>query len=66
MPDQNPIYDFMKSNNLTDLDEKTFLTKYSAPEKAKEIHSFFVENNLTDLDSAGFYDNYLKADMPVY
>lgn len=60
MPDQNPIYDFLKSNKLTDLDEKSFVNKYSAPEKAKEIHSFFVENNLTDLDSAGFYDKYLK------
>jgi hypothetical protein len=60
MPDQNPIYDFLKSNKLTDLDEKSFVNKYSAPDKAKEIHSFFVENKLTDLDSAGFYDKYLK------
>jgi hypothetical protein len=60
MPDQNPIYDFLKSNKLTDLDEKSFVNKYSAPDKAKEIYSFFVENKLTDLDSAGFYDKYLK------
>ena len=60
MPDQNTIYDFMKSNKLTDLDEKTFVSKYSAPDKAKEIHSFFVENNLTDLDETKFYDKYLK------
>ena len=60
MLEQNPIYDFMKSNKLTDLDEKTFLSKYSAPDKAKEIHSFFAENDLTDLDSAKFYDKYLK------
>jgi len=60
MLDQNPIYDFMKSNKLTDLDEKSFLNKYSAPDKAKEIHSFFAENDLTDLDSANFYDKYLK------
>ena len=60
MLDQNPIYDFLKSNKLTDLDEKSFVNKYSAPDKAKEIHSFFVENKLTDLDSAGFYDKYLK------
>jgi hypothetical protein len=60
MPDQNPIYDFLKSNKLTDLDEKSFVGKYSAPDKAKEIYSFFVENKLTDLDSAGFYDKYLK------
>ena len=60
MPDQNPIYDFLKSNKLTDLDEKSFVNKYSAPDKAKEIYSFFVENELTDLDNSGFYDKYLK------
>ena len=59
MPD-NEIYKFLKENNLTQLDEKAFINKYSAPDKAKEIHSFFVENNLTKLDSAGFYDKYLK------
>jgi len=63
MPEQaqdNPIYKFMKSNNLTQLDEKAFLDKYSAPEKAKEIHSFMVSNKLTDLDDTKFYDKYLK------
>ena len=63
MPEQmqdNPIYKFMKSNNLTKLDEKDFLDKYSAPDKAKEIHSFMVSNNLTDLDDSKFYDKYLK------
>jgi hypothetical protein len=59
MPD-NEIYKFLKENNLTQLDEKAFINKYSAPDKAKEIHSFFVENDLTKLDSAGFYDKYLK------
>jgi len=59
MPD-NEIYKFMKSNNLTQLDEKAFIDKYSAPEKAKEVYSFFVDNKLTDLDSSGFYDKYLK------
>ena len=63
MPEQmqdNPIYKFMKANDLTKLDEKAFLDKYSAPEKAKEIHSFMVSNKLTDLDDAKFYDKYLK------
>jgi hypothetical protein len=60
MPDQNPIYDFMKSNKLTDLDEKTFINKYSAPDKAKEIYSFMASNKLTDLDETKFYDKYLK------
>jgi hypothetical protein len=56
----NPIYKFMKANDLTKLDEKSFLDKYSAPDKAKEIHSFMVSNKLTDLDDAKFYDKYLK------
>jgi len=60
MPDQNSIYNFMKSNNLTDLDEKTFVNKYSAPDKAKEIYSFMASNKLTDLDESKFYDKYLK------
>lgn len=63
MPEQaqdNPIYKFMKSNNLTKLDEKTFLDKYSTPEKAKEIYSFMASNKLTDLDDVKFYDKYLK------
>lgn len=60
MPDQNSIYNFMKSNNLTDLDEKTFTNKYSSPDKAKEIYSFMASNKLTDLDESKFYDKYLK------
>lgn len=58
LQEENPIYKFMKSNNLTDLNEKEFLTKYSAPDKAKEIHSFMVSNKLTDLDESKFYDSY--------
>ena len=57
---ENPIYKFMKSNNLTKLDEKAFLDTYSKPEKAKEIHNFMVSNKLTDLDDSNFYDSYLK------
>jgi hypothetical protein len=57
---ENPIYKFMKSNNLTKLDEKAFLNTYSKPEKAKEIHSFMVSNDLTKLDESKFYDSYLK------
>jgi len=56
----NPIYSFMKSNNLTDLNENDFVNKYSAPDKAKEIHKFMVSNKLTDLDESSFYDKYLK------
>ena len=57
---ENPIYKFMMSNNLTKLDEKAFLDTYSKPDKAKEIYSFMVSNKLTDLDESKFYDSYLK------
>jgi hypothetical protein len=59
-PSGNPIYQFMKTNNLTDKDEKTFLSDYSNPKKASELHSFMKANDLTDKDSASFYDTYLK------
>ena len=59
----NPIFKFMKSNNLTKLDEKSFLDKYSTPEKAKEIHGFMLANKLTDLDETKFYDKYLSSGL---
>ena len=59
-PSGNPIYQFMKTNNLTDKDEKTFLNEYSDPKKAQELHTFMKDNDLTDKDSASFYDTYLK------
>jgi hypothetical protein len=60
MPQENPIYTFLKENNLTDKDPQTFSKEYSDPKKAEQIHQFFVENKLTDKDSASFYDTYLK------
>jgi hypothetical protein len=56
----NEIYKFLKENNLTQLDENAFLSKYSTPERAAEIHSFFAENKLTQLDGNAFFDKYLK------
>lgn len=64
MQDQNDIYQFMKANNLTDKDEKTFLNDYSNPQKAKELYSFFQANKLTDKDETSFYDTYLKKKEP--
>ena len=60
MEEKNQIYDFLKENNLTQLDQKTFEDKYSDPEKAKEIHSFFQENKLTELDQNAFHEKFLK------
>jgi hypothetical protein len=61
----NEIYKFLKDNNLTQLDENAFLSKYSTPEKAAEIHSFFKQNNLTPLDNNAFYEKYLKKKEPT-
>lgn len=65
MEQENPIFKYLKENQMTDLDEKSFLDKYSNPQKAKEIHSFMVENELTDLDEKKFFDAYLKKKEPA-
>ena len=61
MPQGNPIFDFLKENNLTDKDQQSFEKEYSDPKKAEQIHEFFKENKLTDKDSTSFYDTYFKG-----
>ena len=56
----NPLYKFLKENNLTTKDESSFMKEYSNPNKAKELHGFLVSNNLTTKDEASFYDTYFK------
>jgi len=58
--EENPIYKFMRDNDLTQLDERSFLDKYSKPEEASKIHQFMSSNGLTELESTDFYDKYLK------
>ncbi len=60
----NPIYQFLKENNLTTKDEKTFERDYSDSAKAKELYGFFQENKLTEKDFNSFYDTYLKKKEP--
>ena len=56
---KNPIYDFLKKNNLTTKDEKSFVKEYSNPEKVRELHKFFSDNELTTKDFDSFYtDNF--------
>ena len=57
---ENPIYKFLKENNLTTKDENSFLKEYSDPNKAKELHGFLKSNNLTTKDEVSFYDTYFK------
>jgi hypothetical protein len=57
---ENPIYKFLKENNLTTKDESSFLKEYSNPSKVKELHGFLKSNNLTTKDEVSFYDTYFK------
>jgi hypothetical protein len=67
MSDKNPIYDFLKANNLIDgKDEATFLDEYSDTAKAKELHDFFKANNLTDKSFDDFYSEYLKKKRHIW
>lgn len=57
----NPIYDFLKKNNLTDKDESSFTKEYSDPNKLKELYGFFQQNKLTDKDYNTFSSEYFGA-----
>ena len=59
--ENNPIYDFLKANNLTSKDESSFISEYSDPAKAKELHGFFVQNNLTTKKFDDFYGEYFDV-----
>jgi hypothetical protein len=52
---ENPIYKFLKSNNLTTKDEASFIKEYSSESKAQELYGFMKENNLTQKDFGSFY-----------
>jgi hypothetical protein len=52
------LYSYLKSQNMTDLDENTFINKYSDPSKSAEIHSYLKSQNMTDLDASSFHSSY--------
>ena len=56
----NPLYKFLKENNLTTKDESSFMKEYSDPVNAKRLHGFLKSNNLTTKDEVLFYDTYFK------
>jgi len=62
---ENKIYGYLKEKNLTDLDEASWVAKYSEPENAKKVFSYFKEKQLTDLDETSFTDKYLKKKEPA-
>ena len=65
MAQENPIYKFLKENNLTQKDEASFVNEYSNPDKAHELYGFMQENNLTQKDFDSFYGEYFKKKVPT-
>lgn len=57
------LYSYLKSKNMTDLDENTFYKKYSNPAKSKEIHSYLKSSNMTDLDEDAFHSAYFGGSL---
>lgn len=54
---ENPIYNFLKDNDLTDKTSQEFSDHYSNRENVEPLFNFFVDNDLTE---KGFEDFYLK------
>ena len=52
------IYNYFKTNKLTDLDANAFYNAYSDPSKSKEIWSYLKQNKMTDLDENSFHASY--------
>ena len=52
------IYNYFKTNKLTDLDANAFYNAYSDPSKSKEIWSYLKQNKMTDLDANAFHASY--------
>lgn len=65
MAQENPIYKFLRENNLTQKGEVDFLAEYSTPEKARELYGFIQSNGLTEKDFDSFYGEYFKKKAPT-
>jgi len=63
--EENPIYSFMKANNLTTKDEATFMSEYSDVDKSQELWSFMNNNKLTEKPFDAFYGEYFEKKKPT-
>lgn len=55
---ENPIYDYLKKEGITDLSEKDFITKYSDRTKLKDVYKYLRDNKNTDLGFEDFSNKY--------
>lgn len=62
------LYNYVKANNMTDLDAQSFYDAYSDPEKFSELYGYVKGQNMTDLGQDEFYAAYFgelkKKDSP--
>ena len=63
---KHPIWEYLKQNNMTDLNESDFIMAYSDPEKAKQVWGYIKDNGMTDLDERSFYNSYFSSDTEYY
>lgn len=61
MADKNPIYDYLKSEGMTDLSEQDFVNKYSDREQLQPVYDWLKENGNTDLEFEPFADKYFPS-----
>ena len=53
------LYDFIKSQNATDLSIEDFASAYgNDPAKAKDVFDYVVDQEMTDLNESDFFDAY--------
>jgi hypothetical protein len=58
------LYNYLKSNNLTDLDRDSFFKKYSNPQEGQKIYNYLKSKGNTDLDFNSFNNKYLSNSTP--
>lgn len=58
MDDRNPIYEYLKSEGLTDLGQDEFVSKYSDRKNLESVYDYLKDNGNTDLEFQPFADKY--------
>lgn len=58
MAQENPIYNYLKGEGLTDLNESDFVAKYTDRENLQGVYTYLKDNGNTDLDFTAFADKY--------
>lgn len=57
------LYDYIKSQDMTDLGEQEFYDSYSNPDKFGELFGYVKSQNMTDLGEQEFFSAYFGGDV---